>query len=117
MIKPTLMKTKSELVGIRKRALVVASINLALGLSAMLFSLGEDSVGWTFFVWVAGLEGVAIGLLGGVGYSQVVLGTLPTDWKMQPLVGFVWSVLTFLGPIVATFTFGMMLYKTLPDAA
>jgi hypothetical protein len=89
------MKSKSELAALRKRALAIASVNLALGFRAMLFSLGEKSVGWTLFVWFAGLEGISIGLLGGVGYSQVMLGIIPTDWKMPPLAGFFWSVLTF----------------------
>jgi hypothetical protein len=59
------MKSKSELAALRKRALAIASVNLALGFRAMLFSLGEKSVGWTLFVWFAGLEGISIGLLGG----------------------------------------------------
>jgi len=83
----------------------------------MLYSLGEESSGWTFFVWLAGLEGIAIGLLAGVGYSQVVLGTLPPRWKMNPVAGCFWAVLTFWAPIIMTFMFGLMLYTTLPDAA
>lgn len=113
----SVMKSKSELTALRKRALAIASVNLALGFRAMLFSLGEKSVGWTLFVWFAGLEGISIGLLSGVGYSQVMLGIIPTDWKMPPLAGFFWSVLTFWAPIVGTFVFGLMLYTTLPDAA
>lgn len=111
------MKTKTELAEIRKRAMGIATINLVFGLGAMLYSLNEESVGWTFFVWVAGLEGISIGLLAGVGYSQVVLDTIPPKWKMGSVAGFFWAVLTFWAPIIATFLFGMMLYTTLPDAA
>ncbi len=82
------MKPKSGLVRIRKRAAFFALPNLALGISAMLFSLTEESFGWTFFVWMAGLEGIAIGLLAGAGYSQVLLGSIPSDWKMNPIMGF-----------------------------
>lgn len=111
------MKTKAEIVAIRKRALLIAASNLAFGLGAMLFSLQEQSVGWTFFVWVAGLQGISIGLLGGIGYSQVLLNTIPDDWKLTPAVGFMWSIITYWAPVIATFLFGMMLYTTLPDAA
>lgn len=111
------MKTKVERAAIRKRAVKIASFNLAIGLGAMLYSLGEASVGWTFFVWLAGLEGIAIGLLAGGGYSQVVFDTIPPNWKMPPLVGFLWVILTYWAPIIVTFLFGMMLYTTLPDAA
>ena len=111
------MKTKSEIAAIRKRAVTFSSINLAFGLGAMLFSLGEESFGWTFFVWLAALQGIAIGLLAGVGYSQVLLETIPGKWKMDPLAGFFWAVLTYWAPIIVTFLFGMMLYTTLPDAA
>lgn len=65
----SVMKSKSELAALRKRALAIASVNLALGFRAMLFSLGEKSVGWTLFVWFAGLEGISIGLLGGRLFS------------------------------------------------
>jgi hypothetical protein len=111
------MKTKVERAAIRKRAVKIASFNLAIGLGAMLYSLGEASVGWTFFVWLAGLEGIAIGLLAGGGYSQVVFDTIPANWKMPPLAGFLWVILTYWAPIIVTFLFGMMLYTTLPDAA
>lgn len=111
------MKSKNEIAKIRKKAIWVAAINLSLGAGAMLYSLGENSVGWTFFVWVAGLEGISIGLLGGVGYAQVAFETIPNDWKMHPVAGFFWGILTFWAPIIATFLFGLMLYTTLPDAA
>src|SRR6056297_53899 len=111
------MKTKAELAAIRKRGLGIASVNLALGGGMMLFSLGEESFGWTFFVWLAGLEGIAIGLLTGVIYSQVLLGTIPPKWKINPVAGCFLGILTFWAPIIATFMFGLMLYTTLPDAA
>lgn len=111
------MKTKAELAAIRRRAFGIAFFHLALGGGVMLFSLGEDSFGWTFFIWLAGLEGIAIGLLSGLAYSQVAVGTIPPKWKMTPLAGCFWSLLTFWAPIITTFMFGLMLYTTLPDAA
>ena len=36
---------------------------------------------------------------------------------MPAATGFLWGILTYWGPIFATFLFGMMLYTTLPDAA
>lgn len=111
------MKTKSEIPAIRKRAWRNLLVTLPIGIGAMLYSLSEESIGWTFFVWLAGLEGIAIGLLAGVGYSQVVLDTIPPKWKMPPVVGLFWVVLTFWAPMIVTFLFGMMLYTTLPDAA
>ena len=111
------MKAKAELPAIRKRAWRNLLVTLPFGIGAMLYSLGEESIGWTFFVWLAGLQGIAIGLLAGGGYSQVVLDTIPPKWKMPPLAGFFWVVLTFWAPIIVTFLFGMMLYTTLPDAA
>jgi len=113
----TVMKSKAELPAIRRRAVGYASVNLALGIGAMIYSLGEQSVGWTFFVWLAGLEGISIGLLGGVGYSQAVLDLIPPKWKMPPIAGFFWAILTYWAPILVTFLFGTMLYTTLPDAA
>ncbi len=111
------MKTKVERAAIGRRAAKIALVNLAIGVGAMLYSLGEESVGWTFFVWLAGLEGIAIGLLAGGGYAQVVFDMVPPKWKMPPLAGFLWVVLTFWAPIIVTFLFGQMLYRTLPDAA
>lgn len=111
------MKTKPEIDALRKRAVAIAAINLAFGIGAMLFSLGEESTGWTWFVWLAGLEGISIGLLAGVGFAQVKLDLIPEDWKMSPIAGFFWVILTYWVPIVVTFLFGLMLYNTLPDAA
>jgi len=111
------MKTKPEIDALKKRAVGFATVNLIFGVGAMLFSLGEESIGWTWFVWLAGLEGISIGLLSGVGFAQLKLDAIPQDWKMSPIAGCFWVILTYWAPIIVTFLFGSMLYTTLPDAA
>jgi len=111
------MIAKSEIAALKKRAVGFAAINLIFGVGGMLFSLGEESVGWTFFVWLAGIEGISIGLLAGAGFAQLKLDVIPQDWKMTRIGGFFWVILTYWAPIVVTFLFGTMLYTTLPDAA
>lgn len=111
------MKTKPEITALKRRAVGFATFNLIFGIGAMLYSLGEESVGWTFFVWLAGLEGISIGLLAGIGVAQLKLDVIPEDWKMPPVAGLFWVALTYWAPIIVTFLFGMMLYTTLPDAA
>jgi len=103
---------------VRKRAATIAFANLSLGLWAMLLSLGEGSTAWALFIWIAALQGVGLGLLAGPGWSDHLLNRTPPHRRVKnALVGFAWSVLSFWVPIFAMFIFGLIMAKTLPDAA
>ena len=102
----------------KKRAATIAFANLSLGLWAMLLSLGEGSTAWALFIWLAALQGVGLGLLAGPGCSDHFLNRTPPHRRIEnALVGFAWSVLSFWAPIFAMFIFGLIMAKTLPDAA
>jgi MFS family permease len=111
------MKSSDEIISIRKRAAWVAFGNLTLGLLAMLQSLREGSTAWALFIWLIALQGVAIGLLSGPAWSDHLLDRTPPHRRGTAAAGCAWSVLTFWGPIVAAFLFGLIMAKTLPDAA
>ena len=112
------MKSHTEIASIRKRAAWISCINLALGATAMLISLQECSTAWALFIWLIAFQGIAIGFLAGPGYSDHLLDRTPSHRRVgSPAVGCVWGLLTYWGPIIATFIFGLIMAKTLPDAA
>lgn len=111
------MKSILEVTAIRKRAAWIAFGNLGLGACAMLLSLGEGSTGWALFVWLIAYMGVAIGLLAGPLYSDHLLDREPAHRRVTVPAGCAWSLLTYWGPIIASFVFGVIMARTLPDAA
>ena len=111
------MKTTTEIVAVRKRAGWIASANLLLGVLAMLQSLSEGSTAWAMFIWLTALQGIAIGFLAGPGWSDHQLDRTPPHRRTSGAVGCAWGILTYWGPILATFMFGLIMAKTLPDAA
>ena len=110
------MKTTTEIVAIRKRAGWIASGNLALGALAMLQSLSEGSTAWALFIWLIALQGIAIGFLAGPGWSDHQLDRTPPHRRTSATAEFAWGLLTYWGPILATFMFGLIMATTLPDA-
>lgn len=110
------MITRTKIARIRTRAAGIASINLSLGVLAMLQSLREGSTGWTLFIWLVALQGVAIGFLTGRGWSDHLLDRTPPHRRVSAATGFAWSLLTYWGPIFTTFIFGLIMAQTQPDA-
>lgn len=113
----TLMTSPIGLKSIRQRAGWMISMNLSLGLLALGQSLREGSTGWALFVWLAGLQGIALGLLAGTGWSDRLLNRMPPHRRSVGMAGVCLSILTYWGPIAAMFVFGLILANTLPDAA
>lgn len=110
--------SEAELVSVRKRAARFWTINLSLGMWAMLLSLGEGSTAWALYVWLAALQGIALGLLAGPGWSDHLLDRTPAHRRTGSTLSRLFlSVLSFWGPILALFVFGLVMAKTLPDAA
>jgi hypothetical protein len=110
--------SQAEIVAVKKRAAVVSGINLLFGICGMLLSLGEGSTAWALFIWLAALQGIALGLLAGPGWSDRLLDRTPVHRRSRnPLLRFALSVLSFWAPIFAMFIFGAIMAKTLPDAA
>ena len=110
--------SQSEIVAVRKRSAVVAIVNLSLGLCGMLLSLGEGSTGWALYIWLASLQGIALGLLAGPGWSDHLLGRTPPHRRAgNTLARFALGVISFWAPIFAMFIFGLIMAKTLQDAA
>lgn len=65
--------SEAERDAVRKRAARFWTINLSLGIWAMLLSPGEGSTAWALYIWLAALQGVALGLLAGPGWSDTCL--------------------------------------------
>ena len=110
--------SQTELVAVRKRAARFSTFNLSLGIWAMLLSLGEGSTAWALYVWLIALQGVALGLLAGPGWSDHLLGRKPAHRQTgNALSRFALPIVSYWGPIIAMFVFGVIMAKPLPDAA
>lgn len=114
----TMSISPTRLTAVRKRAIRFSAINLSLGVWAMLLSLGEGSTAWALYIWLVALQGVALGLLAGPGWSDHLLDREPTHRRSTGMLSrFALSIVSYWGPIIAMFMFGLIMAKTLPDAA
>lgn len=110
--------SESEIGAVRKRAATFSIVNLSLGVWGMLLSLGEESTAWALFIWLAALQGVGLGLLAGPGWSDHQLDRTPPHRRAGNVFArFALGILSFWAPILALFVFGLIMAKTLPDAA
>ncbi|MGI9243211.1 MAG: hypothetical protein ACR2RV_20605, partial [Verrucomicrobiales bacterium] len=72
---------------------------------------------WALFIWLIALHGIAVGILAGPGWSDHKLDRTPPYRRTGGTAGCAWGLLTYWGPIFAAFMFGLIMAKTLPDAA
>lgn len=97
-----------KLAKLRKMARVLG-LNFFLGLLGVVLSFSENSPFWSCFVVLTAWIGVVMGLTGGPGFADYLLGRVPPHRHVSKAWAILLSLGTFWIPTLATAVFGMVL--------
>ena len=90
-------------------------LNFWLGVIGVILCFFENSPAWTFYIVLTAWIGVVMGLTGGPGFADYLLGRLPPQRQVSKGMLTILSLVTFWIPTLAAAVFAMAMAGALSE--